>query len=174
VPWFDPQRPVKVGFQRAGEALLNKHFYGGLEKIAERYHPSFQLTSIMPNSQIAYDQLGKMQQYLSKYNNTFQINVSMHTSDEDKRKEMMNNFPSLMDFKEIAEFGENWVRDVKERRIDLSFVLMEDNEVDFRKIKELFDPRYFSIRFLLLAGNQLLLAFGDQTKAPEDWFQVNL
>jgi len=22
VPWFDPQRPVKVGFQRAGETLL--------------------------------------------------------------------------------------------------------------------------------------------------------
>jgi len=147
VPWYDPKRPIKVGFQRAGEALLNKYFFQGLEKIAETYKPSFQLTSVMPNSEISIKLIEEMKQYLSEYPETFQINVSMHTTDEDKRREMMNGFSHLMDYKEIAEFGEQWVREVRKRRIDLSFVLMEDNEVDFNKIREMFDPRYFSMRF---------------------------
>lgn len=146
VPWLDRERPVKVGFQRAGEALLNENFLDGLVKIADRYKPSFQLTTIMPNAKVSYDLIGGIKQYLHNYPETFQINVSMHTSDEDKRKEMMRNFPQLMKFKEIAEFGEKWVREVKKRRIDLSFVLMEDNEVDLGLIRELFDPKYFSIR----------------------------
>jgi len=147
VPWYDPERPVKVGFQRAGEALLNKHFYDGFEKIAETYRSSFQLTTVMPNSDVSVKTMEKMREYLSKYHDTFQINVSMHTTDELKRKEMMRGFNHLMDFKEIAEFGEQWVREIRKRRIDLSFVLMEDNEVDFGKIKEMFDSKYFSIRF---------------------------
>jgi len=147
VIWYDPKRPIKVGFQRAGEALLNKNFFSGLEKIAEKYKPGFQLTSVMPNSNISYEQLSLMEQYLSKYQNSFQINVSMHTSDEKKRKSMMNNFSHLMDFKQIAEFGEKWVKKINQRKINLSFVLMEDNEVDFDVIKGLFKPEYFSIRF---------------------------
>ena len=101
----------------------------------------------MPNSTVSYELIEKMRKYLSNYHETFQINVSMHTTDEQKRKEMMRGFNHLMDFKEIAEFGEQWVREIRKRRIDLSFVLMEDNEVDFRKVRELFDPKYFSIRF---------------------------
>jgi adenine C2-methylase RlmN of 23S rRNA A2503 and tRNA A37 len=147
VPWFDPERPVKVGFQRAGEALLNKHFYDGFERIAETYHPSFQLTTILPSSDISLRMLSQVREYLTRYLETFQINISMHTTDEEKRKQMMSRFNHLMTFKDIAKFGEEWVRTIRKRRIDLSFVLMEDNEVDFRKIRETFDPRFFSIRF---------------------------
>jgi adenine C2-methylase RlmN of 23S rRNA A2503 and tRNA A37 len=147
VPWYTPDRAVKVGFQRAGEALLNKNFFDGFKQIADSYHPSFQLTTIMPNSDVAQEQLEKLTGYLSTYDNSFQINVSMHTSDESKRKQMMGNFQHLMKFQEIEEFGKKWAKNNQQRRIDLSFVLMDDNEVDFKAIREIFDPNIFAVRF---------------------------
>ncbi len=149
IPWFDPQREVEVCFTRAGEALLNKHTFEGLVQIAEKYHPRFQFTSVIPDVPIAYTLLEQMKAYLQQYENTFQINISMHTSDEAKRKIMMNSYPGLMDFKEMAEWGKEWYTAVGKRKINLSFVLMDDNEVDLRKIRELFHPDYFAVRYAL-------------------------
>jgi len=149
LPWFDPQREVKVCFTRAGEALLNRHTFDGLVQIAEKYQPSFQFTSVLPKVPLAYTLLEQMKAYLQPYENTFQINISMHTSDEEKRRVMMGAYPGLMDFKEMAEWGREWYAAVGKRKINLSFVLMDDNEVDLRKIRELFHPAYFAVRFAM-------------------------
>lgn len=149
IPWFNPEREMVVCFTRAGEALLNKHTFAGLVQIVEAYNPSFQFTTVMPKVPVTYTLLEQMKEYLKTYENTFQINISMHTSDEGKRKHMMNSYPGLMEFQEIAEWGREWYATVRKRKINLSFVLMEDNEVDLRKIRELFHPDCFSIRYAL-------------------------
>ncbi len=157
IPWFDPQKPVKVCFTRAGEALLNKETLDGIAALAESYAPSFQFTTVMPGAPVARKLLQEMQNYLARYTNAFQINVSMHTSDEEKRMEMFGSYAKLMSFKEIAEVGKEWVNAVgngrgersTRRKVNLSFVLMEDNEVDLRKMRELFHPDYFAIRYAL-------------------------
>ncbi len=154
IPWFDPEKKVKVCFTRAGEALLNRHTFEGLAKIAEACRPSFQFTTVLPDVQVSHALLRQMQSYLSSYENTFQVNLSVHTSDEAKRKEMMKAYPAILDFRGMAEWGRGWYEKVERhkpapRKANLSFVLMQDNEVNLRKIRELFSPDYFAIRFAM-------------------------
>ncbi|MBU0461648.1 MAG: hypothetical protein KJ574_03610 [Nanoarchaeota archaeon] len=80
----------------------------------------------------------------------------MHTSDEGKRKRMMHDYPALMSFIEISQFGEEWVSAMPalvRRKVNLSFVLMEDNEIDLKKIRKIFDPNYFAIRLAIYLPN---------------------
>ncbi|MBW3013443.1 radical SAM protein [Candidatus Woesearchaeota archaeon] len=148
VTGLDQQKPMKVCFTRAGEPLLNPNTIEGIVLIAETFSPSFQLTSIMPATKNSRKLLNYLMGYLKGNKNSFQINVSMHTSDEEQRKKIIP-FKDLMGFKEIAEFGEEWKRMVGNRKINLSFVLMEGCEIDLQKFKEVFNPEYFSIRFAL-------------------------
>ncbi|MBW2987550.1 hypothetical protein KY336_03285 [Candidatus Woesearchaeota archaeon] len=148
VPWFDPKRELKVCFTREGEPLLNPATDGGLVAIAVEHEPSFQLTTIMPSGKKTKRLLQNIMGFFCDYKNSFQINISMHSTDEEKRKEMIR-YEKLMGFKEIAEFGEQWHKMIGRRKINLSFVLMEDIEVDMRKMAEIFNPAHFSIRFAL-------------------------
>lgn len=148
IPWFDPKKEVKVCFTRAGEPLMNSNTIDGVAAIAENFSPSFQLSSIMPNTKSARTLLQYLMGYIKGYKESFQINVSMHTTDEEKRKQMIG-YDVLMSFKEIAEFGEEWNKVTGKRKVNLSFVLMDDNEVDIRKMKDMFNPEFFAIRFAL-------------------------
>ncbi len=145
VPWFNPAWPVKVSFGRAGEPLLNANTMEAVFALAELYRNAFQLFSVMPGSPTTNKLLEAIMQFVSTYENTFQLNVSMHTTDENKRRLIMPK-GKLMSFEEIGRFGELWHKANPKRKIDLSFILMEDVVVDFRAIRDIFDPRFFTIR----------------------------
>ncbi|MBD3259468.1 radical SAM protein [Candidatus Woesearchaeota archaeon] len=148
VSWFDPDKPLKVSLTRTGEPLLNPDTIDGVVNIAETYSPSFQLASIMPNTKNSQKLLEYMMGYLHGYKESFQINVSMHTTNERKRKKMIP-YKELMSFEEIAEFGAQWRQIVGKRKINLSFVLMEDCEVNIGKLREIFNPEHFAVRLAL-------------------------
>lgn len=146
IPWFDPEKKLKVSFCRAGEPLLNENTTEGILKIAEKYHPQFQFVSIMPNTPVTNSLLEGISEFAKNYDKPFQMMISMHTTDEGKRRDIIP-YNSLMNFKEIAEFGEEWVRKTNNRKINLHFALMEDNEVDLENLREIFSPDYFAVRF---------------------------
>jgi adenine C2-methylase RlmN of 23S rRNA A2503 and tRNA A37 len=148
VPWFDPKRELKVCLTREGEPLLNNETDKGLIAIAVPHEPSFQLTTIMPSGKKPMRLLQNIMGFFKDYDKSFQINISMHTTDEEKRKEMIR-YGDLMSYKEIAEFGEQWNKITDNRKVNLSFVLMKDVEVDVQRIAEIFNPMYFSVRFAL-------------------------
>ena len=148
VPWLDPEKSVKVSFTRAGEPLLNKNTFDGLVKIADTFAPEFKFTSMMPSSNLSYSLLEKMSDFLQSYIHPFQFNVSMHTSSEKRRKEIIP-YSHLMGYDEIASFGEDWVKKLPRRKVNLSFVMMEDNPINLGAIKDIFDPDYFALRFAL-------------------------
>ncbi len=146
IPWLDPKKPVKVSLCRAGEPLLNPYMSEALEEIARAYNPSFQAASIMPDRPTTHKILSEMAAFVREYNNSFQMMVSLHTTDENKRKNMIN-YRNLMSFQQIKEFGEWWVNETRyKRKVNLHFAMMEDNEIDLAKIREIFNPRYFAIR----------------------------
>ncbi len=145
LPWFDPKRPMKVSFGRAGEPLLNKNTIEGIEKIAKDYSPNFQIFSVMPSSPTTTKILDYLLKFGTEYDKPIQLSVSMHNSDEEKRKSIMPH-GHLMSFKEISEFGKEWSEKVNKRKINLAFLLIENNELDIKKIRDTFDPEYFIIR----------------------------
>ena len=143
----DPNKPTKVSFTRAGEALLNPHTPGGIELIAERWSPRFKFTSTMPSGTVAQKIIEEMKGIVPKYEE-FQFNVSMHTSDEDQRKAIIP-YKNLMSFDDIAAFGKGWAEAVPGRTVNLCFAMMEDNTIDLQAMREQFNPDHFSIRFSL-------------------------
>lgn len=145
---FEPDKPIKVSFTRAGEPLLNPNTPQALEELAKRFAPKFKFTSVMPNTPTALKNIEEMKAFLKEYDNEFQFNVSMHTSDELLRGQVIP-YNNLMSFREIAQFGEQWVKALPSRKVNLSFVLMEKNPFDMRDIKRIFSPDYFAIRFSL-------------------------
>lgn len=146
VKWYDSNKGLKVAFTRAGEALLNINYFEGLKKIEEVYHPSFQLITILPDTTISNRLLDSTSEYLGEMKNSYQMVISMHTSDEDKRSKMIV-FPKLMSFEKMGKFGEKWVERRPSRKVDLSFALMDNTELNFVKLRNFFHPDYFAIRF---------------------------
>jgi 23S rRNA (adenine2503-C2)-methyltransferase len=154
VKWYDPNKELKVAFSRTGEALLNKNFLEGLMKIDEMYNPSFQLITTLPDTKVSNQMLTQLLDNISAREKPFQIVVSTHTTNEQKRKEMIR-FPKLMSFKEIGLFGEKWVEKYNKRKIDLNFALITNNEIDFNKARDYFHPDYFAIRLSVFRENNI-------------------
>lgn len=146
VPWLDRSKEVKVSLCRSGESLLNSQTLEGVTKIAERYAPNFQVASIMPAREVSYKILDELAYFARDYAKPFQLIVSMHTTDEEKRKKMIS-YSSLMKFSDIAKAGEQWFEKTSgKRKINLSFALMDDNEVNLQSLSSKFDPAVFAVR----------------------------
>lgn len=145
VPWHDPKRPMKISLGRAGEPFLNKYTIEGIEKIANAYSPNFQIFSVMPSSPTSSKILEDLIDFAKDYDKPVQLNISMHTSNEERRRSIMPQ-GHLMSFKEINDFGAKWSSNVNKRKINLSFLLIENNEFNINKVREIFDPKDFVIR----------------------------
>ena len=89
VSWLDPRRPLKVSFGRAGEPLLNRSTVEAMHSIGERWTPAFQVFSVMPDNATARTVNALLLDFAADYGSTVQLVVSMHTTDENKRRAMM-------------------------------------------------------------------------------------
>ena len=145
IPDLNTDKRLKVSFCRAGEPLLNQHTLDGIIQVADKYYSNLQLVSVMPNKKVSQNLLENIADFAKDYHKPFQIVISTHTTDEERRREIIP-YNSLMTFDEISEFGKYWIGKGNKRKINLHFALMKGNEVDLTKIKEKFNPDHFAVR----------------------------
>jgi|SRR3989338_3630787 len=152
--WVDKNKPIKIAFNRAGEPLLNPNVYEALEifsnknfnELLENKLSSLEVVSMMPDTHGSNKLLDQMIDLSKTIDNEFYIQVSMHTSDEDLRKQVIP-FKQIMPFEKINSYGEKFYYENNgKRKMTLTFHLMENLPVIPKDIKEIFKPDYFRVR----------------------------
>ena len=144
---FGEEKPrtkkFKVQFARMGEPSFNPAVLDVLRDLGdiyENFYPS--LSTVAP---IGVD--GFFENLLEikkeKYSATFQLQFSIHTTDESQRDEIIP--VRKWSFERIAEYGKMFY-DKGGKKITLNFALAKENIVSAEKLQEHFDPRYFLVK----------------------------
>lgn len=136
----------KIQFARVGEPSYNPAVLDVLEKFNTKYKtknfiPS--LSTIAPKgTDKFFERLLNIKRRL--YENNFQLQFSLHTTDERKRDEMIP--VKKWTFGEIAEYSERFYNP-NGKKITLNFALAEKSPCDARVLKKYFKPEIFLIKF---------------------------
>lgn len=136
----------KIQFARVGEPSYNHAVLDVLEKFNSRYKtrnfiPS--LSTIAPKgTDKFFERLLNIKRKL--YENNFQLQFSLHTTDERKRDELIP--VKKWTFGEIAEYSERFYRP-SGKKITLNFALAEKSPCDAQVLKKYFNPKIFLIKF---------------------------
>ncbi|MHA1992069.1 MAG: radical SAM protein [Candidatus Hodarchaeales archaeon] len=162
-----PVKQLKIQFARIGEPSFNQNVLTVLEKLPELYDvpglmPS--ISTIAPKSSDRF--LEKLLEIKNRYysNGHFQMQFSIHTTDEKQRDELMP--VAKWNFNEIAEYGKRFYQ-LGDRKITLNFALAKDLPLDPVILKKFFDPAIFLIKITPLnptyraKENNLESYFGD-------------
>ena len=140
-----PVKKFKIQFARMGEPSFNPAVLDVLEKLPEIYNASGLLPSLSTVAPIGcknfFEKLLRIKKNL--YPNRFQLQFSIHTTDEEKRNWLIPI--RKWNFKEIAEYGEQFF-DEDGRKITLNFALAEGMTVDPDILLEYFNPDIFLIK----------------------------
>ncbi|MHA2364310.1 MAG: radical SAM protein [Candidatus Hodarchaeales archaeon] len=141
-----PVEQLKIQFARIGEPTFNPNVLSVLEKLPKIYNapglmPS--ISTIAPKNATQF--LEKLMEIKNKYysNGQFQLQFSIHTTDEKLRDEMIP--VSKWNFKAIAEFGKRFFKS-GDRKITLNFALAKGIPIDSNVLKKYFDPSLFLIK----------------------------
>ncbi len=145
---FDPKRPLKISLNRAGEPLLNPHTPEVIRELADRFPGArFQMFSVFPSGPLAEKVMEGVAKFAESYDHPVQIVVSLHESDERKRRALMPFAGGLMPYTKIAEIAADWHRRVGRRKFSLSFALPDKGmEWDIEHLLERFPPQHFVVR----------------------------
>lgn len=141
-----PIPKFKIQFARMGDPALNKNTLEVLRQLPSIYNAPGLLPSISTvapkNSQNFFNELLQIKNKFYK-NGKFQLQFSVHTTDEKKRDELIPI--SKMSFQEIADFGNRFVcKD--DQKVTLNFAMSKGYPVDVSNIREYFDPTKFIIK----------------------------
>lgn len=140
-----PVRKFKVQFARMGEPALNPAVLGVLGDLPSRYRaPGLfpALSTVAPaRSRDFFEGLRAVKERC--YRERFQLQFSIHSTDEKKRDELMP-YPKW-NLGEVARYGERFHRK-GERKVSLNFSLMREMPVDPGILRRLFDPEHFVIK----------------------------
>ncbi len=141
-----PIPKFKIQFARMGDPALNQDVLTVLEKLPIIYDAPGLLPSISTiapkNSEEFFEKLLDIKNRFYK-NGKFQLQFSMHTTDEKKRDELIP--VSKMSFQEIADFGERFVFD-GDQKVTLNFAMSKGYPVDVNIVRKYFDPSIFIIK----------------------------
>jgi 23S rRNA (adenine2503-C2)-methyltransferase len=147
--FFDRVIPIpkfKIQFARMGDPALNSAVLTVLENLPKIYEAPGLLPSISTvapkNSEKFLNQLLDIKN-LYYSNGKFQLQFSVHTTDEEKR-DMLIPVPK-MNFQEIAEFGERFVKP-DDQKITLNFAMSKGYPVEVNIVKKYFNPSKFIIK----------------------------
>lgn len=83
--------------------------------------------------------------------NNIHLQFSIHTTDEEQRKNLIPN-ANLLTFFEIKQIGEDWIK-THERKITLNFTLLEGYKFCINKLKKYFPKELFFIKLSPLNEN---------------------
>ncbi len=136
-------RKFKVQFARMGEPSFNPAVLDVLRELGDRYenfYPS--LSTIAPvGVDRFFEELLKIKK--EKYPHTFQLQFSIHTTDERQRDEIIP--VRKWSFEKIAEYGRRFY-DEEGKKITLNFALAAENVADADVVHRFFPPEYFLIK----------------------------
>lgn len=141
-----PVRKWKVQFTRMGEPAYNPAVLEVLEELPEIYDAPGLLPSVSTidpkGCDAFFSRLKDIKNRLYS-DGMFQLQFSIHTTDEKKRDELIP--VPKMSFKEIASYGESFFSE-GDRKITLNFVVMEEYPIELDVLKKFFDPSLFIIK----------------------------
>jgi 23S rRNA (adenine2503-C2)-methyltransferase len=141
-----PQKKFKIQFARMGEPALNPAVLDVLKELPSRYDAPGLLTSISTvapkNSEEFFDEL-KIIKDEHYPNGQFQLQFSLHSTDEIKRNELIPI--SKWSLEEIASYGSDWM-EPGDRKVTLNFAFAEGYPLDPEKVRSIFDPEHFLIK----------------------------
>ena len=138
-------KPIKVAFVEMGEPFMNKGLFNGIEKITRLFPATVKVSTTFPDHSISYENAERMIHLSSIYNHPVQMQLSLHSTDEDYRMSVCK-FP-LAGFSEIAKFGEKWRKYAKSpRKINLSLTLNRKTPCSPSGIANILDPEHFAVR----------------------------
>lgn len=150
VDLYYPERRIlsekfKIQFARMGEPSYNPAVLDVLREfnnyfIAPGFIPS--ISTIAPEGcEKFFEELLEIKKTL--YNNTFQMQFSIHNTDVEIRDKLMP--VKKWSFEKMAEYGKRFYNP-KGRKLTLNFAISKGNEIDPNIINEYFDPKIFLIK----------------------------
>jgi len=149
-----PVKKLKVHFTRMGEPAFNMSVLDVMNEFAWYFEaPGFMpsISSIAPKgSEGFFDELLNLKN--EKFSGgKFQLQFSIHTTDEAKRDELIP--VKKWSLCKIAEYGNSFFRR-GDRKITLSFAPSEENPIDAKVIRSIFDPEKFLVKLTSLNSTQ--------------------
>jgi 23S rRNA (adenine2503-C2)-methyltransferase len=141
-----PVKKFKIQFARMGEPALNPHVIEVLANLPEKVEapglmPS--ISTIAPHgTENFFRDLICVKETHYK-NGKFQLQFSLHTTDEIKRDEMIPI--KKWNLKEIAEYGKEYYQP-GDRKITLNFALTDESQICRQTMNSYFNPDIFLIK----------------------------
>lgn len=141
-----PVKQLKVHFTRMGEPAFNMSVLDVINEFDMYFNaPGFMpsISSIAPHGgERFFEELLTLKN--KKFNKgNFQLQFSIHTTDEAKRNELIPVKKWSMG--KIADYGKRF-RSAEDRKITLSFAPSAENPIEPDVIKKIFDPEQFLIK----------------------------
>ncbi len=140
-----PCEKFKIQFARMGEPALNEAVLDAIAALPSRLQAPGLILSL---STIAPAGCENFFQRLLELKNdfrrgTFQFQFSLHTSDEEKRRQLIP--AQTWSFAEMADYGCRFYRP-GDRKITLNFALAQGFPLEAKKLAACFDPAFFLIK----------------------------
>ncbi|MCK5548477.1 MAG: radical SAM protein [Thermoplasmata archaeon] len=141
-----PIPKLKVQFARTGEPSLNPNILDLLELLPEVYEAPGLMPCISTVAPISggkfFERLIDIKDRLYT-DGRFQLQFSIHTTDPDKRDHLMP--ARKWSFAQIADYGRSYLRK-GDRKITLNFITIRGFPIDFKNVREHFDPDTFLVK----------------------------
>jgi 23S rRNA (adenine2503-C2)-methyltransferase len=140
----------KIQFARMGEPSLNHAVLEALEQLARRYDTSalhISVSSVAPRTACARTFFDKLLKIKNRYysEGRFQLQFSIHTTDEQKRDELIP--VQKWSFDEIASYGEGFSLAYQgDRKVTLNFAPIIGYPIDVETLSDHFNPDIFIIK----------------------------
>jgi 23S rRNA (adenine2503-C2)-methyltransferase len=140
----------KIQFARMGEPSLNPAVLKALEQMPTRYDIStlhVSVSSVAPHTAAARRFFNELLMIKNRYysQGRFQLQFSIHTTDERKRDELIPI--KKWSFDEIAAYGERFsLPQQGDRKVTLNFAPIVGYPIDVDYLRNYFDPGHFLIK----------------------------
>lgn len=137
---------ILIGFCKMGDPSFNTEVIEVLRDLKEEFDPIKiypEVSTCMPKYNSNLQKF--LQDWMKLQNYTFEgkasLQISLHTTDESKRKLISQNYHTL---EEISDIMNKCDRPIG-RKIRLSFGLTSDLKIDTIKLNKLFPPKWYSV-----------------------------
>jgi len=145
-----PSSKFKIQFARMGEPALNPAVLDAMERLPGAFDAPglyVSISTVGPGNTVGRDFLDRLVDVKNTHypNGRFQLQFSIHTTDEEKRDELIPT--KKLSFEEIAAFSERFVDTSSgDKKITLNFAPTVGYPIDVGVVKEHFDPSMFLIK----------------------------
>ena len=141
-----PINKFKIQFARMGEPALNEEVLDVLKELPKRYEaPGLMpcISTVAPRAAEKFFEELKTIKDEFYPNGNFQLQFSIHSTDENNRRKMMAL--NIWTLDEIRDYGEKWYKK-GDRKITLNFAVENSSNIDPNVIVDHFDPEKYLIK----------------------------